>query len=93
MYLSDFETAIHIPDDVKPSERMVSGFPFEDFGLEEYNRVPPAPELLLPESHMYCPFQFDMFQFGCHLNEYLKVGHLPLMTASALKSFVLDCWL
>lgn len=85
-YISDFETAIHFADDVKPSERLVSGFPFEDFGVEEYNRIPPAPELLLPDTQEYCPFRLDMFQFGTHLNKYLKVGvELTLTNPSMTK--------
>ncbi|KJA17221.1 hypothetical protein HYPSUDRAFT_46667 [Hypholoma sublateritium FD-334 SS-4] len=71
VYLIDFETAVHFPDDVDPSNRLVSGLPFPD----NIYRRGRAPELLISDSHMYCPFRLDMWQFGFHLMQmFSKTG-------------------
>ncbi|KJA17230.1 hypothetical protein HYPSUDRAFT_46675 [Hypholoma sublateritium FD-334 SS-4] len=72
VYLIDFETAVHFHDDVDPSNRLVSGLPIPD--SNRYQRAR-APELLVSESHMYCPFRLDMWQFGFHLMQmFSKTG-------------------
>lgn len=71
VYLIDFETAVHFPDDVDPSQRLVSGLPFPD---SVYRRER-APEFLVSESRMYCPFRLDMWQFGFHLMQMFSVKH------------------
>ncbi|KJA17226.1 hypothetical protein HYPSUDRAFT_206395 [Hypholoma sublateritium FD-334 SS-4] len=77
VYLIDFETAVHFPDDVDASQRLVSGLPFPD---SMYNRER-APELLISESHMYCPFRLDMWQFGFHLVQmFSKTGIVEIDT-------------
>lgn len=70
VYLIDFETAVHFPDDVHPSDRLTSGLPFPD---AEYQRKR-APELLISELHPYCPFRLDMWQFGFDLMSTFSVS-------------------
>ena len=71
VYLNDFETAVHFPQDVDPSNRLVCGLPVPDSNT--YQRARPA-ELLISESHMYCPFRLDMWQFGFHLMQMFSVS-------------------
>ena len=70
VYLIDFETAVHFSDDVDPSQRLVSGLPFPD---NMYGRAR-APEFMVSESHKYCPFRLDMWQFGFHLTQMFSVS-------------------
>ena len=71
VYLNDFETAVHFPQDVDPSNRLVCGLPVPDSNT--YQRARPA-ELLISESHMYCPLRLDMWQFGFHLMQMFSVS-------------------
>ncbi len=52
VYLIDFETAVDFPEDSRPEERVVTGYPFP---LDSYGR-PVAPEFQVSDT--YDPFAF-----------------------------------
>lgn len=64
VYLIDFETAVDFPEDSRPEERVVTGYPFP---LHSYGR-PVAPEFQVSDT--YDPFALDIWQFGSDLTRF-----------------------
>ena len=75
VYLIDLETAVQFSDDIDSSNRLCSGLPLP---LEDYAR-PKAPELMVPEPSVYCPFRLDAWQFGFNLVQMLSVRISPFI--------------
>ncbi len=79
VYLIDFETAVQFSDDIDSASRLCSGLPlpFEDYARQK------APELMVPEPAVYCPFRLDAWQFGFNLVQMLSVRVSPIITAGS----------
>ena len=63
-YIIDFEFSVRFPEDSTPEQRVVTGLPALQFGLDhpdDYGREL-SPEMLLDKPH--CPFKSDVYQLG-----------------------------
>jgi len=63
-YIIDFEFSVQFLEDSTPEQRVVTGLPALQLGLDhpdDYGREL-SPEMLLDKPH--CPFKLDVYQLG-----------------------------
>jgi len=81
VYLVDFETAIDLPEDSVPSERLVSGLPYLPGFSGTYSRpTPQGLDINVP----HCPFKMDIWQFGYLLHKECS-AQIPISCSQLIK--------